>query len=90
MVTGADSLELKLARVPDAPAPVFPYSANVTWSVLGDRVYACVCARTRERNQSENTLKRMVEYAAHCGALRRRRCDQRSVRDVRGGKKKVS
>ena len=32
--TGEDSLVAKLARVPDAPEPLFPYSANVTWSVL--------------------------------------------------------
>ena len=28
--TGADSLVLKLARVPEAPGPLFPYSAKVT------------------------------------------------------------
>lgn len=31
---GAESSVAKLARVPDAPAPVLPYSAYVTWSVL--------------------------------------------------------
>lgn len=34
METALDSLVAKLARVPDAPSPEFPYSANVTWSVL--------------------------------------------------------
>ena len=34
IVTALDSLVAKLARVPDAPVPVLPYSANVTWSVL--------------------------------------------------------
>lgn len=44
-MTALDSLVAKLARVPDAPAPVFPYSANVTWSVMHttDRSASCVC-----------------------------------------------
>ncbi|KAJ2968777.1 hypothetical protein NUW54_g13119 [Trametes sanguinea] len=37
MDTGALSWVLKLARGPAAPGPVFPNSANVTWSVLRGR-----------------------------------------------------
>jgi hypothetical protein len=38
IATGSLNFSEKLARVPFAPAPVFPYSAKVTFSVLGVEV----------------------------------------------------
>lgn len=69
--TGADNFVLKLARVPDAPAPVFPYSAKVTWSVLCERRQCCAHKQTQTAPQ-EHLLRiaKVIKTAKRLGGGR--------------------